>query len=169
MEEGRRSLNGEAFGIVDWLEKPIDETKLRNALQRAGQVSGGKPRILHVEDDPDIYEIVRGALSDMADVVQSGSLKDARERVKTEKYDLILLDIGLPDGSGLELLPILRGSAQSSVPVMIFSAQEVSPKTARHVAATLMKSRTSNEELVGTIKGLLSNPLFAKPVAQATT
>jgi PAS domain S-box-containing protein len=171
MEEGRRSLNGEAFGIIDWLEKPIDEERLKKALGRAThRVSGRKASILHVEDDPDITDIVKESLSGTADVVQSGTLKDARLRIASEKYDLIILDIGLPDGSGLELLPVLRGSHQASIPVLIFSAQDVSPKTARHVAASLLKSRTSNEELIGTIKELLGNPVFSDPaeLARAT-
>jgi CheY-like chemotaxis protein len=162
VEEGKTSLNGEAFGIIDWLEKPIDEKKLRKALGRTtGLCEGRKPRVLHVEDDPDICEIVSQSLEGIADVVRAETLMDARERVRTEKFDLLILDIGLPDGSGLELLPMMRGAPHASTPVMVFSAQEVSAKTARHIAASLLKSKTTNETLIATIKSLVSGPAFA--------
>jgi PAS domain S-box-containing protein len=161
MEEGRKSINGDAFGILDWLEKPIDEARLKKALARATELfDGRKPRILHVEDDHDIFQVVQTALSDRAEVIQSGSLSDARARIRGEKFDLLILDIGLPDGSGLELLPVLRGTPHAATPVVVFSAQELSPRTARHVQATLLKSKTSNEELVSTISDILGNPVY---------
>jgi DNA-binding response OmpR family regulator len=162
MEEGRKAINGDAFGILDWLEKPIDEARLKKALARATELfEGRKPRILHVEDDQDIFQVVQAALSDRADVIQSDTLSDARNRIRNEKFDLLLLDIGLPDGSGLELLPVLRGTPHAATPVVVFSAQEISPRTARHVQAALLKSKTSNEELVSTISGILGNPIYS--------
>lgn len=163
MEEGRKSIKGDAFGILDWLEKPIDETKLKLALARTTAFfEGRKPRILHVEDDNDIFQVIQNALSERAEVIQSDTLNDARQRIRNEKYDLIILDITLPDGSGLELLPVLRGTPQASTPVVIFSAQEVSSRTARHVQAAFLKSKTSNQELVGTINSILESPIYTR-------
>ncbi len=168
MEEGRKSINGDVFGILDWIEKPIDERRLRKALAQAADLFGGrKPRILHVEDDQDISEVVEVALSARAEVVRSDTLADARRKIRSEKFDLLILDIGLPDGSGLELLPVLRGTPHASTPVVVFSAQEVSPKTAQHLQASLIKSKTSNEELLNTISAILENPVYSvsrKPV-----
>jgi PAS domain S-box-containing protein len=162
MEEGRKAINGDAFGIVDWLEKPIDEGRLQKALARATELfKGRKSRILHVEDDQDISQVVQTALSDCAEVIRSDSLADARERIRRERFDLLILDIGLPDGSGWELLPVLRGTPHAATPVVVFSAEEISPKTARHVHATLLKSKTSNEELVGTINRIMGNPMYS--------
>ena len=157
IDEARQSLSGDAFGIVDWIEKPIDETRLETALHRAVLARNGeRPRILHIEDDGDIHEVVKLTLSGIADVRHAASLEAARQEVRRERYDLLLLDIGLPDGSGLELLPALRGSANASAPVIIFSACQVSQMVARSVTGTLLKSRTSNDELVSTIKSILS-------------
>jgi len=159
LDQARTSLSGDAFGIIDWIEKPINDTQLGAALQRAVQVGNGRrPRILHIEDDLDIHEVVKGALSPVADVTLSSSVAAARTDLRQGRYDLLLLDIGLPDGSGLELLPALRGSANASTPVIIFSACQVSQMVARSVAGTLLKSKTSNEELVSTIKSILGVP-----------
>jgi PAS domain S-box-containing protein len=160
IDEARHSLSGDAFGIIDWIEKPIDEAKLETALQQAVESrKDGRPRILHIEDDADIHEVVKSALENTADVRVAASLEAARNEIRKERFDLLLLDIGLPDGSGLELLPALRGSANANAPVIIFSACQVSQMVARSVAGTLLKSRTSNDELVGKIKSILGNPV----------
>ena len=45
-KEGKQSLNGDAFGVVDWLEKPIDPKRLFSAICRAlSRVTGHKPRV----------------------------------------------------------------------------------------------------------------------------
>ena len=48
---------------------------------------------------------------------------DAQERLKTEAFDLLLLDLGLPDGDGLEVLRSLRSRA-STLPVIIITARD---------------------------------------------
>ncbi len=157
LDDGEQQLGGHAFGVIDWLEKPIAPGRLSRAL---GVVlaAGRRPRILHVEDDPDITQVVQKLLQDTADVDQAGTVLEAWEMLKRRDYDLLLLDVGLPDGSGLELLPALRKSSSTPIPSVIFSAQELSPRTARHVSAALLKSKTSNPELLGRIRSLLADP-----------
>jgi PAS domain S-box-containing protein len=154
-EKGRTELNGDAIGIVDWLEKPIDTDRLRAAVQQASVAqTGAKPHVLHVEDDPDIVEVVSVILRDTADLHRAWSLNEARIKLEEHEYDLVILDIGLPDGSGLNLLPLLNKQPKP-VPVVIFSAHEVSGEDARATAATLVKSRTSNQTMLETIQSLL--------------
>ena len=163
-DDGRNELNGGAFGIIDWLDKPIDEVRLIAAVKQAvlqsarshpeNRDAGSKPRILHVEDDPDVLQVVSAILKDDATVSYAANLHDAKQLLKQETYDLVILDLALPDGSGLDLLPLLNRQT-TSIPVVIFSAYEVGIEVARNVAATLVKSRTSNQELLDTIKSLI--------------
>ena len=163
-DDRRNELNGGAFGIIDWLDKPIDEARLIAAVQQAvlqsvrshpgNRGSGSKPRILHVEDAPDLLQVVSAILKDDADVSSATNLHDAKQMLNQETYDLVILDLALPDGSGLDLLPLLNRQI-TSIPVVIFSAYEVDIEVARNVAATLVKSRTSNQELLDTIKLLI--------------
>ena len=157
-KEGKRSLNGDAFGVVDWLEKPVDPKRLFSAIRRAlGLVSGHKPRVLHVEDDADVLDVVRAVTGDDAVIVPAGSVSEARRRLRSEVFDLVVLDLMLPDGSGVELLTDLRGPDGAPLPVVIFSVKEVSSDVAARVSATLVKSRTSIEELVATIRKLVTS------------
>ncbi|HEX8470576.1 MAG TPA: hypothetical protein VF633_05645, partial [Brevundimonas sp.] len=63
-------------------------------------------------------------------------------------------DIGLPDGSGLELLSELNDEAGRAVPVIIYSAQEMDAALAGRVEAVLTKSRTSLAGLARTVRRL---------------
>jgi DNA-binding response OmpR family regulator len=155
-QQGRQQLEGGAFGVADWLEKPIDHERLIASLKQAmRQQTGVKSRVLHVEDDADVLQVIALVLRDIATVSQACTLEDARQRLQKETFDLLLLDMSLPDGSGLELLSFLQEVNKRSLPIVIFSAREVSKETAHHVAATLVKSRTSNQELLDIIQSLI--------------
>ena len=81
-------------------------------------------KILLIEDDLDLGNGVRIALSDQGmDVVWVRQLTDAEAHLLTGGCDLVLLDLNLPDGDGLELLARLRRERQS-LPVLILSARD---------------------------------------------
>ncbi|MCQ3971617.1 response regulator, partial [Klebsiella pneumoniae] len=88
-----------------WVEKPVDQDRLRQAV-RALFSADDKPVVLHVDDDRDILEVTRQAL-DTVEVVPVESLAAAREALARRRPDLVILDLGLPDGHGLDLLPLL--------------------------------------------------------------
>ncbi|MFL5427797.1 MAG: response regulator [Myxococcales bacterium] len=81
-------------------------------------------RILLVEDDAMLGAAVRSALAKAGhavDWVQEGSAADLA--VAGEPYDVVLLDIGLPDKSGLDVLRDLRRRGLR-IPVLILTAQD---------------------------------------------
>jgi DNA-binding NarL/FixJ family response regulator len=76
---------------------------------------------------------------------------EARARLEREKFDLVLLDLGLPDGSGWELLPLINGLVPP-VRVVIFSAQDADHGNAILPYAFLVKSQTSEQRLIEVIQ-----------------
>lgn len=85
------------------------------------------PRVLLVEDDRVLRSSLREALSiEGHDVRTAASLADARAQLQhcppDEPVDLVLLDLGLPDGDGQALLAELRRSG--GTPVIVISARE---------------------------------------------
>ena len=81
-------------------------------------------RLLVVEDETRIAEIVRAALArDGFAVDVIGLCADAREALATTSYDAAILDLGLPDGDGLRLLKELRGKG-NGVPVLVLTARD---------------------------------------------
>ncbi len=154
-DEHRDLINGDAVSVVAWINKPLDPGQLLTAVGRAAQRGTHRqPRILHVEDDADLRQVVREILRGAAHVEAAESLTRACEALRGGPFDLVLLDPGLPDGNGLDLLPELR-AASPSLPVLVFSAGEPDRASAEQVTAALVKSRTSNTQLVETIRALI--------------
>ncbi|PYE48405.1 response regulator transcription factor [Deinococcus yavapaiensis] len=79
------------------------------------------PQILIVEDDPHLGPLLREYLSADYQVHHAPTLKDAQGWLGTHSAQLILLDLNLPDGDGLDLVQSLRQF--SSTPVLILSAR----------------------------------------------
>lgn len=82
--------------------------------------------ILLIEDDVELRHTLRNALSvEGHEVRTSASVADACAQLDhaqgTHRIDLVLLDLGLPDGNGHDVLTRLR--ARSSLPVIVISAQ----------------------------------------------
>ena len=79
-------------------------------------------RILVVEDDPLILRFVRQALEEEGhQVFDTDTLKRGLIEAGTRRPDLLILDLGLPDGDGVNLLRDLRGWSQ--LPVIVLSAR----------------------------------------------
>ncbi|NQV83865.1 MAG: PAS domain S-box protein [Rhodospirillales bacterium] len=155
-DERRGELtSGEAVGIVDWLTKPIDKDRLLSAVSRSVSNKEGKTRILYVEDDVDLIAVVSELFADIADVIAVSTVKKAKKMLGSKSFDMVLLDLGLPDGSGADLLPLLKNGDETTIPTIVFSGQEVGQDIAAEVKAVLIKSKTSNEELVKTIKSCI--------------
>jgi PAS domain S-box-containing protein len=156
-------LSGDAVQVIDWIEKPIDEKRLIDAVAHSvDQSSTAPPRILHVEDEPDIREIVSNLIDGTYQLSAVGTLAEARQRLDREDFDLVILDLGLPDGCGASLLPMLAESTPQ-IPVVLFSATDIDADIARDVAASLVKSKTTNELLIDTINTTIAGqPRLAK-------
>jgi CheY-like chemotaxis protein len=112
------------------------------------------PRILHVEDDVDLSHVIEAALAGRAEVVSAATLQAAEESLRADRFSLVVLDLGLPDGNGLALLDRLKVAAHP-IPVVILSVTEVSRDVQQQVAAALVKSRLSEAEIVQTILTLI--------------
>jgi len=153
--EGRKELNGDAFTVLNWISKPINQSQLVSSLQQVLEtVSAGRSKVLHIEDDPDIYSVVHAIVGEFADLDNARNLADARRMLDSTRYDLVILDLSLPDGMGTELLPYLN-AASPPVPVLVFSAQELGQDEVKKVQSALVKSRTDNGQLLDIIKKLI--------------
>jgi len=81
-------------------------------------------RLLLVEDDPLIGDGIRAGLrQEDYSVDWFTEARTAEMALQSEKYDLMVLDLGLPDKSGLEILKRLR-SQGSELPVLILTARD---------------------------------------------
>lgn len=171
--EGRLEMDANPVELVDWIEKPIDEGALLQSLSRALTVrNDARPRILHVEDDRDLRDVLGRFLADKADLTGADSLREARARLEEESFDIVILDVALPDGSGLELLENLEARRDRPVSVLILSSEPAGEDVRGRVAAVLQKSRVSEERVVQAVLSLVgqaarSDPSPGRPARRA--
>lgn len=155
LQEGKLQLSAIA-NAIDWLEKPIQPeqltTKLSQLLANPSWQSDAK--LLHVEDDDDIVAIVQIHLESKCRYYRAATLNKARMLLRQHSFDILLLDIGLPDGLGWDLLADIKKS-QGDIPVVVFSAQECTTQQRGKVHATFAKSLVEPSDLVLKIKDLL--------------
>ena len=82
----------------------------------------GSPGVLIVEDEKLIRRFVRASLEEEGcRVFEAGGCADGLIEAGTQKPDLIVLDLGLPDGNGVDFIRDLR--AWSDVPILVLSAR----------------------------------------------
>lgn len=80
-------------------------------------------RILVVEDTVDVAEAIHSHFTRLGHVCDhAATLADAEHYASLDPYDLVILDISLPDGSGMSFLRHLRAN-KDSVPVLVLTAR----------------------------------------------
>lgn len=95
-------------------------------------------RVLIVDDDPDLLELLKDALRDEYDVEVAGSALEAASRLPVFQPDLVLLDIRLPDVSGLEVCRYFQKYRKTRrAPILTMSAYgaEIDPADVRRSGA----------------------------------
>ena len=156
-DEAKQEFNGGAIGVVDWLSKPIDPQRLIAAVeQAAGSIN--LPRVLHVEDEPDVHKVVSTLLRNYCSLTWTATFAASKKMLETEEFDLVLLDIGLPDGSGLDLLETIENYVKPPR-VVIFSSYDVTQEYANKVSAVLVKSKTNNSKLAEIISSVIKKTM----------
>ena len=125
------------------------------------------PRILLLEEDPAIARTVIYALERASlQVTHCLLVRDALQQIARTPYDVLVLDVGLPDGSGLDVCRQVR--AQAATPVLMLSAhgEEIDRVLGLELGADDYVTKPfSPRELVARVRGLLrrAGPTAAAP------
>jgi CheY-like chemotaxis protein len=102
--------------------------------ERARLPESAAPLVLVVEDEAPNRALLRAVLSRSADewlrvatVLEAADLAQARRHLRTQPVDLVLLDVRLPDGSGLDLAEELRDGVLGNRPRVVILSASVLP------------------------------------------
>lgn len=88
-------------------------------------LGGSKSRILIVDDEADITEILSDLLGEEYDCQTANSAEAALERLSERDFQLVVSDITMPGMSGLEMIPLVKEVSPNTVVVMISGVQTV--------------------------------------------
>ncbi|MCY1286556.1 Sensor histidine kinase RcsC [compost metagenome] len=143
-EIGLRSAPGE--GSRFWIDLPGAAAPDPQAADVAlcTEVPQALTRVLCVEDHPACLKVVREGLREFAEVKGVLSVQRALAELERDPPELLILDLDLPDGSGLEVLEALRGDqGNTGLPVLVVSAtaDEASFAEARRLGANACLSK----------------------------
>jgi DNA-binding NarL/FixJ family response regulator len=125
----------------------------------SGEKLATRTRVLLVEDQADFRRLMVALLArqpDLEVVAQAGSLTEARRHAETVVFDVAVLDLGLPDGSGADLISDLRGlNPGAAVLILSASLDPASLERAAEAGADeIMDKLATPGELVGAIRHL---------------
>lgn len=121
------------------------------------------PTILVVDDEPHIRRLLQGTLGRAGyRVAEAASAREALAMLAGEP-DVVLLDLGLPDRDGLELVPVIR--KQSSAPILVVSARDATEQKVTALdlgAADYVTKPFDTEELLARVRAALRHRLTAE-------
>ncbi|MBP5972836.1 HAMP domain-containing protein [Brasilonema sp. CT11] len=127
VEEGRQ--RGLRLGAIAYMQKPISTEVLSQALSNIkGFVERPVKNLLIVEDDDNqrhsIMELIGNTDVAMTGVKTAG---EALEAIQNQYYDCVVLDLGLPDMSGFELITRIKQHPNGqALPIIVYTARELS-------------------------------------------
>jgi predicted XRE-type DNA-binding protein/CheY-like chemotaxis protein len=113
--------------LVTWLDRLEQQITLDTAHLIEYSTDGTrKPvRLLLIEDNDDDYDLLleqfeqtRGLI---VEVSRAASLKEAAAIFSKTKFDAVLLDLGLPDGYGIETYKMARATLSTSIPIIVLT------------------------------------------------
>jgi len=166
-DQKKRGLKAGAFGF---LEKPVDREALMGALNRTKEfIDRPVKKLLLVEDDDNqrmsLSELMK---SEQVEVTAVGTAESALEVIQTRQFDCAVVDLGLPDLPGGELIErIRRTKGGEELPVVIYTGQDLTKAEERRLqglAATLIvKGEGSSERLLNDTALFLHRAISAIP------
>ncbi|WP_420627442.1 response regulator [Candidatus Leptofilum sp.] len=146
-------LRGLEQGAIGVLPKPVSRDMLRQALDTLLAFTGQSKSLLVIEDDENsrvsIIELLAG---DDIEITAVGTAKEALHHIKTQSFDCVVLDLRLPDMTGLAFLNEAKEDFLSETPVIIYTGKELTKREEtqlRKLAQTIiLKGARSPERLL---------------------
>ncbi len=121
-----------------------------------------KPRALVVDDNDSCLKMMVAALERMGvDAATAGDCRSCSERLKESDYDLIFMDLHLPDSSGIEITE--QNLKSSDVPVVAYTADS-SEKTWEEARSAGMTRRLLKPVFLTDLRNVLSDLLHQRNV-----
>ena len=156
-------------GAVGHATKPLDQKDLDEAFLRLEQVSSGNPRrVLVVEDDATIRRETVDLIADGdIKVVEAETGKQAVEALRSDRFDCVVLDLGLPDMDGGELLATLESEGVELPPVIVHTARDLTEEEEmglrEHAESIVIKDVRCQERLLDEVSLFLHRVVSQMP------
>ncbi|MFT3692520.1 MAG: response regulator [Kofleriaceae bacterium] len=160
-----------AMGAAGYALKPVEREKLVDAIKKLEEKFTQKlRRVLVVEDDPLLRESTARLLSgEDVEVITAGTTAQALEQLKRLTFDCMVLDLSLPDRSGIELLEEMsRDDGEHAFPpVIVYTGRTLKPDEVHQLEkfsrSIIIKGARSPERLLDEVTLFLHQVESAMP------
>jgi CheY-like chemotaxis protein/signal transduction histidine kinase len=122
--------HGLSHGAFSYLVKPATTGELEQALGRLKTYAAPhQKRLLVIEDNERERSTIVTLLGhDDVEIVDVGTGSEALEKLSTQRFDCVVVDLRLPDMTGFELLDKLQGEPElRQIPIVVFTGKELTP------------------------------------------
>jgi CheY-like chemotaxis protein len=161
------------LGAFAYLRKPVErEDLVRSMLKIQTFLDGGKKNLLIVEDSEiernNLIELLSG---DDVETKAAGTAAEALEILKSGRLDCLVLDLGLPDVGGIELIERIKSEVGLlQLPIIVHTGRDLSPEEEARLStvtsAIVVKDATSPERIVEAVSLFLHRPSTGLGVPQ---
>lgn len=141
--------------IVSWLDKSFDLSALEETVKTFSQKDDSKIKILHVEDDEDLLNIISITLDTIAEITQATNLTSAAKALEDQIFNVIIFDYKLSEGTCEEMVDSIKSTHNKDAKLVLFSAYEPSQELAGKFDKVMLKTTVSNEEFFSCIKDFI--------------
>lgn len=143
------------LGAFDFIRKPVTREQLDNALKNIEEFMNKKlKKLLIVEDNKEQNKAIK-------DLIGNGDVKsfsafsgqEAQNLISKEQFDCIIIDLGLPDMTGFELLENIKSNKlQSKVPIIVYTGRDLTKdennRLMKYANTVVLKTANSHERLL---------------------
>jgi signal transduction histidine kinase/DNA-binding response OmpR family regulator len=139
---------GFALGAAEYLVKPVDRTRLIDALARCAVTPRDRPTLVAIDDDPVDLDLLEAVLAPEGwAVVRATAGEEGVRVVRRERPDLVILDLLMPDVDGFAVVEQLRADpVVEDVPIVVLTSKDM--------------TRADHERLAGQISYLAQKGTF---------
>jgi CheY-like chemotaxis protein len=150
-----RRREGLELGAFDFIKKPVSASDLAGVFTNMEEFINKKlKKLLIVEDNPEQNKAIRELIGN-GDVKSFSAYagEEAFEIMLKEKFDCVIIDLGLPDMSGFELLEKIKAnSSLQKTPVIVYTGKDLSKEEAARLNkmanTVVLKTANSTERLL---------------------
>lgn len=150
-----KTLDALRQGAIGYLRKPVDKEALETAFNKIESlVSGGSRKLLIVEDEEITRKSIEGLMNiDNVTTTSVESAEAALELLKNESFDCLILDLGLKQMSGFELLELIKKDDRiNTMPIVVYTSKELTKeedlKLQMYADSIILKGARSFERLL---------------------
>ena len=143
------------MGAFAQIQKPATPELMKKSLDEMRHFGDHKKRLLVVENNEEERKSIAEFIDGEGDIelITLGSGKEAIDKLQKEKFDCIVVDLGIPDMNGFAFIETIRKDQKyADLPIIVYTSKELTKKESAHLAklaeSVIVKDMTSIDKLL---------------------